>query len=95
LSSGGRSSERTGAFSYLSGPRHTLVMLLSEMTFNAGSVPWHVLAGWVLLALALWVGGITVVRRRSWLVKVGGGVAASQCYSGEHLRSRVAGASPS
>jgi hypothetical protein len=49
-------------------------MLLSEMTFNAGSVPWHVLAGWVLLALALWVGGITVVRRRSWLVKVGGGL---------------------
>jgi hypothetical protein len=29
------------------------VMLLSEMTFNAGSVPWHVLVGWVLLALAL------------------------------------------
>jgi hypothetical protein len=49
-------------------------MLLSEMTFNAGSVPWHVLVGWVLLALALWAGGITVARRRSWLMKVGGGL---------------------
>jgi hypothetical protein len=74
LSSGGRSSERARAFSYLSGTRHPLVMLLSEMTFNAVPVPWHVLAGWVLLALALWVGEITVVRRRGWLVKVGGGL---------------------
>jgi hypothetical protein len=49
-------------------------MLLSEMTFNAGSVPWHVLAGWVLLALALWAAGITVVRRRNWLMNVGGGL---------------------
>jgi hypothetical protein len=44
------------------------------MTFNAVPVPWHVLAGRVLLALVLWAGGITVVRRRGWLVKVGGGL---------------------
>jgi acyl-CoA synthetase (AMP-forming)/AMP-acid ligase II len=47
-------------------------MLLSEMTFNA--VPWHVLAGWVLSALALWAAGITVVRRRRWSAKAGGGL---------------------